>query len=202
MRDCFIPPIEEFELAATFLDEAVSATLLGDHQSAKELIKKADIPLICEFTNRVIGPIDPTIHWQTSMPKDVLPKHERVESRMPSARIGLLIHERDGWRCRFCGIRVVSKKARAILAKMFPDETRSLGGSKMKHCALNSLAASLDHILPHARGGNNEELNLVTACTCCQFGRNQWTLQEVGFNDPRDREPIIDSWDGLTRILT
>lgn len=45
-----------------------------------------------------------------------------------------------------------------------------------------------------------DEPNLVTACNACQFGRGQWTLEEVGFFDPREYPPFLDEWDGLTRL--
>lgn len=62
------------------------------------------------------------------------------------------------------------------------------------------LKASLDHILPHSRGGDNDPSNLVTACYPCQFGRSSWTLEEVGLTDPRLRPPVVDNWDGLMRL--
>ncbi|WP_425342692.1 HNH endonuclease [Piscinibacter koreensis] len=62
------------------------------------------------------------------------------------------------------------------------------------------MAASLDHVVPHSRGGTHELSNLVTACYCCQFGRGEWTLAESELADPRHREPIVDGWDGLDRL--
>jgi len=136
------------------------------------------------------------------MPRDAIPKSQRASLRMPGQALEQAIFRRDGWRCRFCGCRVISRKARLALARLYPEEARwGKTFHEQKHCALGSLVASLDHILPHSRGGTNEEENLVTACTPCQFGRNQWTLAEVGFTDPRGREPIVDEWDGLLRIL-
>ncbi len=201
MRDCFLPPIPEFDAAASLLDRAADAVLTGDHESAKKLIRDADFPELYAFASRITGSIDPRVHWQDATPSDVFPMGLRAKSRMPSAATELSIYRRDGWRCRFCGSRVIAKKARVVLCTLFPSEARWGRLSSEKHCALGSLAASLDHIIPHARGGSNEEHNLVTACTSCQFGRNQWTLEEVGFTDPRQRAPIVDSWDGLMRLV-
>lgn len=85
--------------------------------------------------------------------------------------------------------------------EMFPSVARWGRVNRDKHHALSALNATLDHILPHSRGGTNEESNLVAACGMCQFGRGHWTLEEVGFTDPRERLPILDKWDGLTRLL-
>lgn len=202
MRNSFAQPIPEFHLAADFLSQAANAAIAGNHLEAKILLAKANFPEICEFTQKIIGSINPEIHWQSSMPKDAIPKSARAHLRMPSQTVEQAIFGRDGWRCRFCGCRVISRKARLALARLYPEEACwGKVPDEQKHCALGSLVASLDHILPHARGGTNDEENLVTACTSCQFGRNQWTLSEVGFTDPRSREPVLDDWDGLLRIL-
>ena len=59
----------------------------------------------------------------------------------------------------------------------------------------------VDHIVPYARGGSHEPVNLVTTCQPCNFGRGSWLLTEVGLIDPRTRPPIIDGWDGLARLV-
>lgn len=35
----------------------------------------------------------------------------------------------------------------------------------------------------------------------CRFGRMQQTLEEVGFLDPRDFEPVVNDRDGLERLI-
>lgn len=202
MRNSFLPPIPEIDKAASYLSDAVDCILNNDYELAKELIVKADFSVICEYSALITGSINPEIHLQTKMPSASVSSTSREKMRMPSPKIELEIAIRDGWRCRFCASKVISKKARNILHRRFPEQARWGKKNSEKHCALSVLTSSLDHILPHCRGGNNEPDNLVTACGPCQFGRNQWTLKEVGFNDPRDREPIIDDWDGLTRLLS
>ena len=189
------------EHAADLLDRAVDAYLANNYVVASAFIAEAGLPEIYEYIARITGPIDPAIHWQKSMPKDVLPSHERSTLRMPTAKDEVAIFKRDGWCCRYCGCRVVSKKARSVLIRLFPKEARWGRRNIEKHSGLAALTASLDHVVPHSRGGTNAFSNLVTACGPCQFGRNDWTLEEVGFNDPRDRPPVVDGWDGLTRIL-
>jgi 5-methylcytosine-specific restriction endonuclease McrA len=121
---------------------------------------------------------------------------------MPGRKTALEVFRRDGWRCRFCGIRILSLDAIKLLDAIFPDEVRwRVKPYRNRNAAFNVLASSLDHILPHGRGGDNDMVNLVAACGSCQFGRMQYTLEEVGFIDPRARPPIVDAWDGLERLL-
>ena len=201
MRNSFLPLIPELEYAADLLQEAVAALRVGDEQTARERLRAADMPEICAYFGRIAGPTDPEVHWQEKSPKDVLPKHARATLRMPSVREERAVFERDGWRCRYCGTRIIYKKARQYLTKVFPAEARWGTRNAEKHCALAALTASLDHIVPHSRGGTNEPENLVAACGPCQFGRSDWTLEEVGFFDPRERPPVVDDWDGLLSVL-
>jgi hypothetical protein len=47
----------------------------------------------------------------------------------------------------------------------------------------------------------DDDGNLVTACQACQYGRGRHALEEFGLSDPRERPPVVDDWDGLTRLL-
>ena len=58
-----------------------------------------------------------------------------------------------------------------------------------------------DHVVPHAVGGGSGEDNLVTTCQCCNYGKGDRLLAEVGLIDPRTRPPVVDAWDGLGRLL-
>jgi len=190
MRNTFLDPIPELEIAAELLSQAAYAVLDSKLDIARSLLVEADMPRLCEYARKITGAISFEIHWQKRLPSRSLLSENRVKLRMPSAQDELAIATRDGWRCRFCDSRVISKKAKTVLNSLFPSEARWGRINSEKHCALSALTASLDHILPHSRGGNNDQENLVTACGSCQFGRNQWTLEEVGFNDPRERAPI------------
>jgi len=201
MRNAFLIPIPELEIAAKYLDQAVNLIIDNKFELAKELIVRADFLEICEYSLLITGKINPAIHWQKEMPSESERSIDRAKLRMPSAKIELKIAVRDGWRCRFCETKVISKKARNILHDLFPEQARWGRKNNEKHCGLSALTSSLDHLLPHSRGGTNDPDNLVTACGPCQSGRNQWTLEEVGFNDPRQRKPIVDKWDGLTKLI-
>lgn len=56
-----------------------------------------------------------------------------------------VVLERDEWRCRYCGRRVILHW----------------------HDAPPPLAATMDHVIPRAAGGRTCPENLVTACRTC-----------------------------------
>lgn len=199
-RRSFLPRIPEFELAATLLSQAADAYISGDDSLCEKLLLEADLRPLRDFAYLVAGPINPEIHRQTKNPSYVpLPRSELP--RMPNASETRDIYARDGYRCRFCEARVIVKEARKVFEKAFPLAARRGNSNEANHFGLSTLTASIDHLVPFRRGGTNDPLNLVTACGPCQYGRNQWTLQEVQIEDPRNYPPIIDDWDGLTRLV-
>lgn len=68
----------------------------------------------------------------------------------------VLIYERDGYRCRYCGIQV---------------ETDSVSWERR---------ATLDHVLPRACGGLGTFDNLVTACRPCNARKGNRTPAQAG----------------------
>jgi len=199
LRRSLLEPVPQLDQAATLLDAAADAVTREKLDLARDLIAQADMPEIATYSRRLLGRMSMEWHRHTRRPK-CLPKTERHPDRMPSASVQDDIFARDGWRCRFCGTRVVCKRARRVFVKLFGPETRWKSPEFQRHAALYAMASSLDHILPHGRGGKNEIGNLVTACYCCQFGRGEWTLDEVQLQDPRQYPPVVDAWDGLSRL--
>jgi 5-methylcytosine-specific restriction endonuclease McrA len=200
LRNCFLPPIPELDEALDLLSKSADALLEENYEQARKMIKMADIRSIWDFTFKIIGPINPEIHHQKHKPAATLPAHQ-IKVGMPGNALQRNLHQRDGWRCRYCGCRVVSKEARKVLIDFFPSEARWGKSNLKKHWALGTLSACIDHVMPRSHGGTNDESNLVTACTPCNFGKWNWTLEEINFSDPRDRSPQIDTWDGLMRIV-
>lgn len=109
------------------------------------------------------------------------------------------ILERDGWYCRFCGIRVIDPRARKRMSLLVAE--LGWGSTNLTKHACLAVLASPDHVLPRSWGGSNEHSNLVTACWPCQFSRLEVRIEECLIFDPRDREPIRNEWDGLLRVL-
>ena len=176
MRHSILTPIPELEEAALLLDAAANAIIAGKTHLAAALIRQADIPEIMVYAKR-----DPL--------------------RMPSQREQRTIFSRDGWRCRFCGTKVICKLARSLITRVFAIESNWTSAEFQRHSALYALASSLDHVIPHGRGGKNEYENYVTSCYCCQFGRGEWTIEEAELEDPRSRAPLVNGWDGLARLV-
>ncbi len=198
-RVCFLPPIPDLEIAADLLAAAADALLVGDLDLARLKLRQANDPVLYQYASRIIGQADPQVHRYRSVARATA-AITKATKRMPSAADQRAMYARDGWRCRFCGCRIVLDKARRAMRNQVPD---AIPWSEAEgfHAAFYALSGSVDHVLPHSAGGGNDLDNIVTACWPCQFGRSAWLIEEVGLIDPRSRPPIVDSWDGLTRVL-
>ncbi len=195
-----MPRFPELELAVDRIAEAADAVLSGNMGRARDRLHQANVPLLRDLALRAMGPNDRELHRlrRVAMP----PKSEKSELRMPGQAVTNSVFQRDGWRCRFCGVRVVVPAARKALARAVPDALCWQGPNEVLHAAFFYVSATLDHVVPHSRGGTNDPENLVTACWPCNFGRGGYLLMEMGLNDPRGRPALRDDWNGLTRFLS
>jgi 5-methylcytosine-specific restriction endonuclease McrA len=197
-RFCLRVPIPEIADAACFLDEAVSAHLIGQAKLAEDLIRCADMPAIREWTESLWGSNSPYVRYRPiSDAPPSLPKEHRIKVRMPTSVEKRDLHRRDGYHCRFCGIPLIRKEVRERIKSIYPHALPWGRTNPEQHAAFQAMWLQYDHLLPHARGGSNDFANMVITCAPCNFGRMNHTLEEVGLIDPRTREPIRSTWTGL-----
>ena len=120
---------------------------------------------------------------------------------MPDSSIKRQLIGRDGYHCRLCGIPVIREEVRKRLHALYPDALPWAAGNINQHAAFQVLWLQYDHLVPHARGGSNDLDNMLIACAACNFGRMQYTLEEVGFAPVSSIERTHSSWDGLERVF-
>lgn len=199
-RVSFREPVSAIFDAARLLDAAVSAYQIGNRELASQLIEAAKIPAVGEWGYSIWGAKSPYILLQ----KHLSPSPStatRIETRMPTQEQKRLLHKRDGYHCRFCGIPVIRAEVRKKFCSTFPELLIWGPKNDQQHVAFQTLWVQYDHVVPHSAGGNNDLDNLVITCGPCNFGRMAYTLEEVGLVDPRSREPVRSTWDGLERFL-
>ena len=201
-RRCFREPIAEIYDAARYLDAAVSAHLAGESNIPSELIKLADMPVLRDWLDSIWGAKSPHIQYR---PVDGAPafvsKEEKASKRMPDSSIKRQLIGRDGYHCRLCGIPVIREEVRKRLHALYPEALPWAVGNINQHAAFQVLWLQYDHLVPHARGGSNDLDNMLIACAACNYGRMQYTLEEVGFAPVISIERTCSSWDGLERVF-
>ncbi|SFD42383.1 HNH endonuclease [Algibacter pectinivorans] len=165
------------------------------------MILKADIPEIREWTESLWGKNSPYLNFNRLVDSPpILKKEERIETRMPNKVLKDKLIERDGHNCAFCGIPVIRAEIRKVIKGVYPNALKWERQNINQHSAFQAMWLQYDHLLPHSRGGNNDLDNLVITCAPCNFGRMQFTLEEVSLLNPLKRERRKTEWDGLERI--
>ena len=199
-RRCLAVHPQDSRHAADLLAQAADALIGGHMDRVADLLTRADMPSLRAFSLKVMGKLDPDIHRVRPAAMANRPPGKSAQ-RMPSQSVRAEIFRRDGYHCRFCGIRVVHPGARKRLRDAAPHAVPE-GRSDTYHAAFLALNATWDHVIPHSAGGDNDPDNLVTTCWPCNFGRGNYTLEQMGLIDPRLHPPSITDWDGLARLVT
>lgn len=183
LRDCFRDPIPEIFEAATLLDRAVNAHLLGNLREAERLLIAADIDIVGDWTgsiwrdpykNKIAG------HKADPVLLPILPKGQRHKPRDATAAMKRALVARDGFHYRFCAIPLVRAEVRKALKLLYPEAVR-WGGSTTdtQHNGLEVLWLQYDHLIPHSKGGQTTMENIVVTCSACNYGRDNSSLFEV-----------------------
>jgi hypothetical protein len=200
---CLRLPIPEIAEGASVLSEAVKEHLLGRVEVAASLIASTNTPILRAWVESLWGKGSPYV-----IVKDIpdapatLARASRVPVRMPNAAQRAELIREQGRHCRFCGVPVIRVEVRRRLHKLFPEALPWGRTNDDQHAAFQALWMQFDHVIPHARGGGNDLGNVIITCAPCNFARMNYTLEEVGLEDPRLRPPVRSDWDGLENILS
>ena len=96
------------------------------------------------------------------------------------------VYTRDGYRCRYCQIRVVDFKVLKHMEKLVGSKNFKAAGSgnKIRHGISLTFRASADHVVPISHGGRTSLDNLVTSCWNCNYGKYNALLCQMNLEDP------------------
>ena len=138
LRNCFREPIAEVYDAARFLDAAVSAHLAEQTEVAKRLFVLANTETVWNWTDSIWGANSPYVNVQR-LP---LGNNRNVEKeRMPTSAQRALLHERDGYHCRFCGLPVIRPEVRKKIVSTYPVEVPWGRTNTSQHAAFQAMWA-------------------------------------------------------------
>lgn len=149
---------------------------------------------------RVCGALSDGSHEQattiasTDYPFVPLAKAERRYTEIEMMGVFL----RDGFIDRYSGQRLVFPGTLRLLSQLMPEHFPAHKNWKMSesHIVFYELFPTIDHVVPVARGGADEESNWVTTSMLRNSAKAQWTLDELGWEQ---HEPgSLEDWDGLT----
>lgn len=121
-----------------------------------------------------------------------------IPKRRPITRsTSVRILQRDNFTCRYCGGRTILSSVMELLGEIYPESfpfhPNWKGG--VTHPAFVSRSPAVDHVVPAALGGGDDDDNLVNACNPCNSIKSDFSLDVLGWS----LRPIEESdWQGLT----
>ena len=118
-------------------------------------------------------------------------------ARRYTERQSLRVFYRDGFIDRYSGSHMVHPGALRLLSIVLPNEFPAHPNWDMSksHIGFWELFPSIDHLVPVARGGLDDDTNWVTTSMLRNSAKAHWTLEELAW--PLLPAGDITAWDGL-----
>ena len=199
-RTCPLPPPEFFNVALEHFLLAFSQAKAGQIDMAIASLNKTrsdDLRAWFVEHGQMSG-------WHHRVKGLGLPKPKKytglLETQKSIAPFESEVYRRDGYRCRYCMIKVIDTKALMQMEKMVGSTHFKVKGkgNQIRHGVSLAFRATADHVVPMSFGGRTSLDNLVTSCWNCNYGKYNALLEQMGVDDPRDT--VVDSkfsWNGL-----
>ena len=108
-----------------------------------------------------------------------LPAVQRSVERMPSVETTNRVYARDRFRCRYCQSPVLPPRVLKALSEDLGVDLAKKRTNLETHGAHWLHCATIDHIAPHASGGDSASDNLATSCKACQYGKGKYSLEDL-----------------------
>jgi hypothetical protein len=166
---------------------------VADQQLAARLVDRADvIAQTCAFGQ------DRSFDAARDLILGQYPPSGRSTARGKWTEQSLLrIFVRDRFTDRYFGVRLIFPGTLRMLSLLMPAEFPYHPNWKQSetHPAFWELYPTVDHVVPLARGGRDDETNLVTTSMLRNGAKANWLLEELGW--PTERAPVASNWDGM-----
>lgn len=137
-----------------------------------------------------------TFKFETPAPELPL-DHVKTFSKFESK-----LFARDDYKCRYCTDPVVPKKVFEKANLLIGSTDLPLGRTNLTRSGFYLMfVATLDHVIPWSLGGRTDESNLVTCCWSCNYGKANFTVEQIGIRDPFNSMVVQDSKNTFERLL-
>lgn len=193
----------DFNFSFLCLEKAINAAITGERDYALQHLAESRHLEIREWFINSAQVAGHQRHAELGRPdadEPLIPKSMQ-DTRRVTVALARSVLERDGYLCRYCGIPVMfTAEARKLEVLFGVEHFRLSKSNRIAHGTLRAFYNSFDHVLPLSRGGTTSLDNLVTACYPCNFGKDNFTLKQLGLLPPGSARS--EDWhDGFVSVL-
>ena len=119
--------------------------------------------------------------FKVKSPEPILP----LDSVKTFSKFENKLFARDSYKCRYCSDPVLPKKVFEKAQTVIGSTDLPLGRTNLTRSGFYLMfAATLDHVIPWSLGGRTDESNLVTSCWSCNYGKANYTVEQIGIRNP------------------
>ena len=201
---CPIPYPSFFDEAIEKFSEAVKELSLGRKKESLKALRESKSHAVGHFyiEHGKQSAYFRVTNWQKIKNDNLLAKRPNPSPRNPSAAVTREVFQRDSYRCRYCELRIITKEVFIEYSRIVGSQVFSIEREETKRNGLTlGLRGVADHVVPHSLGGRTEVENLVTSCYSCNFGKDEYKLDQLKIENPFSSHPKDDGWRGLTEFL-
>ena len=200
-KTVLLPPPDWFNEDLMVFSQAAEKAAEGERDEAIQILRRTRSHEMMEWFD---------VHGQWSgkhrakrlnIPKQIVSPDQFDKVRSP-AKYEKAVYLRDCYTCRYCGLRQIAKEVLYAFEKAVGvTEFRTQGINTEQHGIIHGFKTVADHVVPFKRGGRTHPDNLVSSCPACNYGKDAFSVEQLGIEDPRLRPPVDNGWDGLLSLL-
>lgn len=201
-RTCPLPRPGWFDAQLEVFEQALSALAMDDR--ARGLARLAEIPSAEMQTWYIEHGQMAGMHRVNRLgtPNPISVPDHQLDMRRSPRRHEREVYTRDGFRCRYCGSRLIEPMVLAAFAARVGGPEFEKGSTNLTtHGMILAFHPVVDHVIPWRVGGRTAPGNLVSACWPCNYGKSGYTIEQLGIENPFARPPVVDAWDGFASYL-
>ena len=136
--------------------------------------------------------------FKVKTPEPITP----LDSVITFSKFEQSLFARDNYKCRYCSDHVIPKKVFKKANSRIGSQHLPLGRTNLTRSGFYLIfVATLDHVVPWSLGGRTDESNLVTSCWTCNYGKANFTIEQIGISNPFDSVTIQDPQRKVERLL-
>ena len=198
-KRCPLPPPEYFESCLDSFIQAYSLANQGKLIQAIEILKSTRSEDLRQWFVEH-GQMSGWHHRVKGLDHEKPQKYQgKLETNKAIAPFEDEVYARDGYRCRYCQIRVLDFKVLEHMERMVGSKNfKAAGrGNKIRHGISLTFRATADHVVPISHGGRSSIDNLVTSCWNCNYGKYNALLEKMNLENPFNYGVVSKlKWDG------
>ena len=120
-------------------------------------------------------------NFKVKSPEPILP----LDSLKTFSKFESKLFARDNFKCRYCSDHVIPKKVFKKAHSVIGAGDLPLGRTNLTRSGFYLIfVATLDHVTPWSLGGRTDDSNLVTSCWSCNYGKANYTVEQIGISNP------------------